>query len=525
VSLFSDIYSEHERATLNLLQYAERASWDSSQVCHPGTRADILEDIMQFLTAPADNISTLRIALLTGVVGCGKTVIAHTVAKKCAENKCPMLGSSFFFSSEFDERRRPDRLFSTISRDICDLDSTFRMAICEAIDRERALASAPMRRQFDGLILKPAQEASPHRTHPLTIVIDALDEGCNEDLLRLLETSVALVPNKFRFFITTRTEATIIQRLRNLDHISLKEINIRANINCQDVKVFVNHALNVIAHNRRIANWLDDRLITRFNDHAEGLFLWASTVCDHVGVCPSPKEELDDILNNRELLDSRATEKMNKLYTNILSKCPWHNRHFARRYQSCLGAVVALKRPLSVSSIGKLLDENADVVLHQLSSLLIGALTPDQPVQIAHSSLRDYLTRCDRPGSYGDARFSISEVENSQHLALRCILTLNRELPKHRDAVAILVDNKREAGHIPRLEDGVITEHVWYACEYWANHIQDIKVASNELREALACFQEYCLLVWVAIGASRGTYFSIGKFYKWSKVLPFPILF
>ena len=170
--------------------------------------------------------------------------------------------------------------------------------------------------------------------------------------------------------------------------------------------------------------------------------------------------------------------------------------------------------------IEKLLDDkHVSVALHQLSSLLIGALTRDQPVQIAHSSLRAYLTRCDRLVSYGDARFTISEVDNSRCLACHCIITLNGELPKHRDAFAILFDNKREAGHIPRLEDGIIAEHVWYACEHWANHIQDIKAASNEMREALEYFQEHCLLFWIAIGAMKGAYFSIGKFYKWSKVL------
>lgn len=518
----SEQSSDYERATLSLLQHVNGASWDSSRACDPGTRADILDEIMKILTAPADRSSALRIVLLTGVVGCGKTTIAHSVAKNCAEDECPMLGSSFFFSCEVDERRRPDKLFSTISRDLCDHDLAFRKSICDAIDTERALASAPISRQFDGLILKPAMATSPRRTHPLTIVIDALDEAYNEDLLGVLGISAALVPSEFRFFITTRSEATIISRLRDLDHISLKEINIRDNINRQDVKVFANNRLTEIANHHQIENWLDDNLVTRFEHHAEGLFIWAATVFNHVDACPGPREELDDILNNRDLLDSHVTEKMNKLYANILSKCPWHNRHFPRRYQSYLGAVIALRRPLSVSSIEELLDDNyAHVAFRPLSSLLTGALFRDQPVQIAHSSLRDFVTHCNGGGKYADERFAISEVHHSQHLALRCIVALNKGLPALRANAAFIFNDERMPSNIPILMDDVhVAEHIWYACEHWIGHVQDVKSASDELREELAFFMGECLRIWVAVGAMKGRYFGIRNLYTWSKVMP-----
>jgi len=425
-----------------------------------------------------------------------------------------MLGSAFFFSSEAEDRRRPNKLFSTISRDICDRDPFFRASISNAVEEERALASAPMRRQFNGLILRPARTASPRRTHPLTIVIDALDEGCNDDLLQILEKSAALVPSEFRFFITTRSDATIITRLRNMEHISLKEINMSR----QDVEVFVHHRLNEIAHHHDLENWLDDTLITRFNQHAEGHFLWSATVCKHVDNCDSPKEEMDSLLNNKDLLDRRVTEKMNKLYTEILSKCPWLSPRFSRRYQSCLGAVVALKRPLSISSIEKLLnDTNAGTAFRPLSSLLMGALSKDQPIQIAHSSLRDFVTHCDRENP-AVARFAISEVEHSRHLALYCIVALNNGLPELRTSVAWIFQDKRAAGNIPNLIDGAIAQHVWYACEHWVDHIRDIESASDELRGALAYFMEECIFIWVAVGAMRGKYFSIGNLYTWLKV-------
>ena len=507
------VFLDYEHSTLNLLPYVDGASWDPSPVCHHETRKDILDDIMGFLTVP-DDASELRIVLLTGVAGCGKTAIAHTVAKTCAQSEDATLGSSFFCG----ERRRPDKLFSTVARDICGRDRNFCASVCDAITEERALASASLSRQFNGLILKPAKDAAPYRTQPLTIVIDALDEGYNEDLLVILRNATALMPRKFRFFITSRNEATIIPRLHSLKHVYLKELNIQDDMNRHDVGIFVTHRLKEIAYDHDIENWPDNNSITKFNHQAEGLFVWAATACNHVGTSTSPIEELDDLLNNKNLLDAHAAEKMDKLYASILSRCPWRDRHFVRRYRPCLGAVVALKRPLSISAIGMLFDDdNAHTVFCPLCSLLIGAMSPDQPVQIAHPSLRDYLTRCDQGGDYADARFAISEIDHSQHLALRCIITLNRELLKHRDNVSFIFDHD---GSIRSAMDGAIPEHVWYACEHWIDHLQDVKVVSDELQKSLEDFVDRCLLIWMVVCATKKKYFRIGRFYGWSKVLP-----
>ena len=97
----------------------------------------------------------------------------------------------------------------------------------------------------------------------------------------------------------------------------------------------------------------------------------------------------------------------------------------------------------SVSSIGKLLhDSNAGAVFRALCSLLIGALSPDQPVQIAHSSLRYFITRCNQSGNSAHARFAISGFHHSQRLALYCIVVLNNELSKFRTSVAFILMTK-----------------------------------------------------------------------------------
>jgi hypothetical protein len=56
----------------------------------------------------------------------------------------------------------------------------------------------------------------------------------------------------------------------------------------------------------------------------------------------------------------------------------------------------------------------------------------------------------------------ILEDDHHQHLALRCIITLNRELPKHCDSITFILDDKREARNMLTLMDGEIPEHLWY---------------------------------------------------------------
>jgi len=186
---------------------------------------------------------------------------------------------------------------------------------------------------------------------------------------------------------------------------------------------------------------------------------------------------------------------MDKLYASILSKCPWRDRHFVRRYRPCLGAVVALKRPLSISAIEMLLDDdNARTVFRPLCSLLIGAMSRDRPVQIAHPSLRDYVTRCHR-----------GEIMQMRGLRSRRLITANTWrcaasshliasfLSTATTSPLFLTMTGRQK--YPSVMDGVIPEHVWYACEHWMDHLQDVKVVSDEL-------QNHWRILWIGAFSS-----------------------
>src|SRR5882762_6131716 len=152
--------------------YAEGARYDLDKGCLPRTRDTIIDEINRWVNSPnGEDIPC--IFYLSGVAGSGKSTIAHTIAHQY--DQLGRLGSSFCFDRADQANRRPDNLFSTIARDLADLDPQRKRALWLTVKEKRSLriTRAP-REQFEKFILVPANEM--HTIGPVVIVIDALDE-------------------------------------------------------------------------------------------------------------------------------------------------------------------------------------------------------------------------------------------------------------------------------------------------------------------------------------------------------------
>ncbi|KAJ7278638.1 hypothetical protein C8J57DRAFT_1712708 [Mycena rebaudengoi] len=68
---------------------------NTPEKCMDGTRVDIIRDLVACLTSTPDSI---RLVMLSGVAGSGKSTIAKTVATILANNNNRALAASFFFS-------------------------------------------------------------------------------------------------------------------------------------------------------------------------------------------------------------------------------------------------------------------------------------------------------------------------------------------------------------------------------------------------------------------------------------------
>ena len=225
------------------MPYAEGARFDPDKGCLPGTRTGIVDEICHWVQSSGDNVA--RMFLLSGVAGSGKSSIAHTVA--LLFDKLGRLGSSFCFDRFHLADRRPDNVFSTIARDLADLDLGRKHALWQLIRDNQALrrTRAP-REQFEKFILEPAADLVS--VGPVVIVIDALDEcgdpASRKVLLSILAEGVAHLPSNFRVLVTTRAEQDIEDALTKKPLVMCKRMEaIDMRSSQHDISLYVREQL------------------------------------------------------------------------------------------------------------------------------------------------------------------------------------------------------------------------------------------------------------------------------------------
>ncbi|KAF8181363.1 hypothetical protein K438DRAFT_1976089 [Mycena galopus ATCC 62051] len=196
--------------TLNDLPYAEGVRFDRGRQCLPGTCEKMIEKITEWV----NDIEKSRVLVLSGDAGTGKSTIAHTISRTFDELN--RLGSSFFFPRDGSQPYR--KLFSTITRDLADLESHWKAAAFTTISQSRALRkTGSLLEQYEEFILKPAKNTHVY-VGPILIVIDALDASTHfkaerDELLSLLFSRTTELPRNFRILITTRGDEDILDAL------------------------------------------------------------------------------------------------------------------------------------------------------------------------------------------------------------------------------------------------------------------------------------------------------------------------
>lgn len=91
------------------------------------------------------------------------------------------------------------------------------------------------------------------------------------------------------------------------------------------------------------SDWPDRKLFANFLDKAEGLFIWAATVCDYLRLQVYPSKHLVALSLEPGPLCLPAEAKMDKLYSTILSACNWEDGDFAEGYKLLVGGIMAAR--------------------------------------------------------------------------------------------------------------------------------------------------------------------------------------
>ena len=210
------------------------------------TRVTALQDIMAHLFAPID--SSIRIVAVCGMAGSGKSTIAKTIAKHIDKEK--RLAASFFFSREYEERKRLAAVPATLALQLSAYSFKFCQLLIEALESDGTqLDQAESHLQFQKLVVDLLVKL-PASTTPIVIILDALDE-CDDRgarLLKWLSVCIEQIPPHIRFLITGRPERSILSHLvesKPLHHLSfvLKLEDVDHNVVNHDILQYLKQSL------------------------------------------------------------------------------------------------------------------------------------------------------------------------------------------------------------------------------------------------------------------------------------------
>ena len=419
--------------------------------CLQGTREQLIETIVRWI----DKDEGRPICWLNGPPGFGKSAVSQTMAELCdARHK---LAASFFFLRGAGVHSSIARLVPTLVYQISISIPATKPFIQHMLRTTPFIFKRGLSYQFEKLVIEPILAVINHTTAPMVVLIDALDE-CDDNDLMVEFIGIAADAYRrsrrfpLRFIFTSRMEGHLqnpkASEARSLIyHLALQNFDA-----ANDIRRFFQYQFAVIyeQNHRVIRNvpppWPSHSDIEALVEKASGSFIFASTLVDFI----NDGTDLPH-LKLRKALAARAG--LDPLYTQVLSAAP-HGQVFMR----VIGTISFLASDLSITSLGHLLRlDNKDILeaLLGVQSVLMIPGNDDEPIQPLHSSLRDFLTDKPRSGDFF--------IDPARHLD-------------------ILVDCLKLVSKPPETGLFVAGEASKYACINWCHHFdQWLTIGGNLL--------------------------------------------
>ncbi|KZP07800.1 hypothetical protein FIBSPDRAFT_803637 [Athelia psychrophila] len=460
--------------------------------CDEETRVEVLAEIMEWINDKSDQ--SQGFLWLTGDPGAGKSAITASIARACKDDKT--LWAQFFINRNNVETTNPKLFFPSIARQFIDHSPhpDIAIAIVEALENQPSLIDDISRSQASQLFVNAFTIAcASNQEQPVVVVIDGLDET---DPAKLAETAQIFsqifsslsgqTTSNAKVLISSRTDNAIrapFAKMMDPRHVKHIHLDTSAPSSIQDVSTYMRKQLVGIVEENDL-NWYEwpgEARMEALCDRASGLFIWAVTVAkffqDQIRAVGT--ECLSNLIDT---FSAEGTGNIDVLYLTILqlayrdTKDPWRFETFRR----IVGCVAALKEPLSISAISKLLnlrrDASSDPVdvlnfFRQTRTVLVaGADAVDvETVPRLHKSFFEFIT-----SEHADSKFRVDLQNASGEIALQSIRQLHYIF-------------KRGIS-----EDAPDTPESRYALQFWGSHLgQAEKVVSGLC--VLRCSQDFKL--------------------------------
>lgn len=463
--------------------------------CLPDTRMDILTEIFAWVSMPT---TKSNVYWLHGFPGAGKSTIATSVAHIFRDLR--RLGAFTFFTRGVATRNDPALLIRTLAYQLGEFDHRIGSAIARVIGEVPSIRQAPLRWQFQKLLVEPFASLSDClREGPILIVIDAFDEcgqsGAREELLRVLASESPRLPPTIRIFITSRAERDIHSAFSSYPHIFVREIDIKSPTNEKDVRTYIHHRMvDIRLQNEWLdlpSDWPGKPRIEALSLRASGLFIWAYTACRYIEKGQDPEERLSQLVQTA--LYAGAEAALDGIYITALESAGrWDDVAFATDFREIMGLVIVAENPLTAHTID-LLNANMEgrkrrTCLHTIRHLgTVLQWAEDKPICVMHPSFADFITERRRCGS--DAWF-IDRPAHHLRVARLCIARLGKMLKKNMCGLTLSTSGWKEE----------LPGDVVYPARYWVDHLCNSETRGEEgVVEEIHNFLHEHLLHWIEV--------------------------
>ncbi|TFK20658.1 hypothetical protein FA15DRAFT_673290 [Coprinopsis marcescibilis] len=471
----SEDVSSEIKAAIQRLPNPEGCSWDVDEGCLPGTRQAHIEEIKTWVSNLSEG--SAKIHVLADGAGSGKTALAHTICHHL--HKQGHLVAGFFFSQKNAAQATTSGMMATLIRGLCAINGEVQHQIGEILLADTTLSTAPFSRQLDEIVLPVCKYLPTDR--PLVIVLDSLDEGFDAKILKFLRNTVPALPSNFRIIVTTRPEPRIMDDLENKPHVQFSIHPLVGETTHGDVRALIETQFSEMSDFDSVAPELVDKFVAK----TEGVFLWATTVLNHLKNSYDPVEELTEILGSKSHhweASSDANQKLDDLYTHILSKLPWTDLRFAKMFRTVMGAVVTLQESLTPDALA-LLYKPDGVTLPgimklggHISPLLRGfkPKDPSKPIRLLHWSIQEFITTRAPDGK----PYRVDQAEHHTKLSQLALLTVQKDLNLDKVPTLGFLEHDRwvladaMAFCLPRINSASAPEPLRYSCVFLDAHIR-----------------------------------------------------
>ncbi|ESK93417.1 nacht and wd40 domain-containing protein [Moniliophthora roreri MCA 2997] len=463
--------------TLRLLaeKAAPNACYDSEQRfpppnCHPGTRAEILAKLSQWIEGER---RSSRVFWLYGSAGVGKSAIAQNLAEKFTGRK---IAASFFFSRSDTSRDKLEPFVASLAYQLCKLGSPLK----PVLGRSKV-------------------ESEAFQKLPNTVTIDGLDEcvqhPSQERLLAIIRkpiTSPTHTPWVFLIFSRPEPQIRCAFDHEDFDRVLMCLAITPSAEATRDIRKYMVDCFADLRKKHRAlryegTSWPSEDAIDKLVDRADGQFIFASTVIKFVDTHDErPQDRLEtilriyvdhgvdspysdlDLLYHQILSACHQWEKVQRVLRLLVTphKCPRNDSSWKNSWHS--PAMVALQLHLKHGEV--------EAILSRLHSVLQIPEYNTDNIHITHASFTEFLSDPNCSGKYHTPEMSKLEYYDLvATLLLHTLSTMKVHYPLYQ------------------LQSEVTT-----AFPLWNSMLRDqdtdFGLMSAHLFAALSCFDPYSFL-------------------------------